>query len=51
MTEELPGIADMNERLTAFLRELTPSPAPPPRYRYFQKGNGNMYSWTVEKAE
>jgi hypothetical protein len=38
------------ERLNQFMRE-TGLISEPPRYRYFEGANGNLYAWTVEKAD
>ncbi|HEX7246408.1 MAG TPA: hypothetical protein VF245_12685 [Solirubrobacterales bacterium] len=40
----------VSERINQYMRE-TGLISTPPSYRYFQKGNGNMYCWTTEKAE
>lgn len=40
----------ISERLNQYLRE-TGAISEPPRYRYFQGANGNMYCWTVERAD
>lgn len=40
----------INERLGQFMQEHGLI-STPPRYRYFMGANGNMYCWTVEKAD
>lgn len=40
----------VSERLNQYMRE-TGMISTAPAYRYFQKGNGNMYCWTTEKAD
>jgi hypothetical protein len=38
------------ERLNQFMRE-SGLISEPPRYRYYEGANGNLYCWTVEKAD
>jgi hypothetical protein len=40
----------ISERLGQYMRE-SGLISEPPSYRYFQGKNGNMYCWTVEKAD
>jgi hypothetical protein len=45
--------ADVARRINQLMSEqwFNPTPEPEPKYRYFQKTNGHMYCWTVEKGE
>lgn len=45
--------AEVRERIEARLRAsgLWPMPSEPLRFRYFQKQNGPMFCWTVEKDD
>jgi hypothetical protein len=45
------GIQRINEELNEFMREHDLLPSAPPKHRYYQHGDGNMYCWTVEKGE
>lgn len=45
------GEQEVSERLNQFMRETGLLPAPPPKYRYYQKDGGHMYCWTVERAD
>lgn len=42
------GLKRVVEQINQHMREMEGNP---PAYRYFCKGNGNMYCWTTEKAD
>ena len=47
MTEDTEGLRRLSEELNRALARFMPRE---PRYRYFQRGSGPMFFWTVKKA-